>query len=566
MKKTLIGMAAALIIALQTLTVSAQTFSGGVGTSDSPYLITTTADLHALSAAVNNGNNFAGRFFRLENDISFFTQPFTPIGYFKDSSDCAEFSGTFDGNGKAISGFSIIASDSDNVGFFGCVAADWNALSMPVIKNLGVTGFLVIGDLSVGGLVGAADYAIIENCYAADGVVEGGDYTGGLVGYNNGSILFSYATVGVYAKDYGDYTGGLVGMNTNYISNCYAGGKVSGNGYVGGLVGQHYEGNIYNAYSYAYVSGSYYVGGVVGYNAVLDGISRCYFDCDAAELDDRRGIGNGYIGDVRGYYLNYAPSSSAFIAELNAVNDVWLAGNSATNHGYPILNWQKINPVPVYHGYEINVCPMDLPFRKPKFSITYPNPPKKDKKIASKYKQIMWGILAVKGSVPLYDKKAYKAARKTMFTCDILDTGLVTQTPLAVTIFGEDHDSTDSMPGAVVPPMIREVQFSANSDYMFVRTYHVGDKSKFTMEYNKGTADKPKIATASLKAYDIYDFGDDDFYDMFGFYACDIELEYDFENCYVLKLNPKVMQRDDRIDVVVDNKNGFSAVFNIKGF
>ena len=70
-------------------------------------------------------------------------------------------------------------------------------------------------------------------------VVSGNQYVGGLVGYNNGGS----------------------------ISNCYSTGEVNGSSYVGGLVGYNNIGSISSSYSTGEVNGSSYVGGLVGYNS-----------------------------------------------------------------------------------------------------------------------------------------------------------------------------------------------------------------------------------------------------------------------------------------------------------
>ena len=48
-------------------------YSGGSGTADDPYLISTTADWNALADAVNDGvagNHFEGKYFKMTADIT----------------------------------------------------------------------------------------------------------------------------------------------------------------------------------------------------------------------------------------------------------------------------------------------------------------------------------------------------------------------------------------------------------------------------------------------------------------------------------------------------------------
>jgi hypothetical protein len=96
--------------------------------------------------------------------------------------------------------------------------------------------------------------------------ITGNSYVGGLVGDNyNGNISNSYSTGNVTGEQ---EVGGLVGENNNgNISNSYSTGNVTGESdYVGGLVGYNDSGNISNSYSTGNVTGESDVGGLVGRN------------------------------------------------------------------------------------------------------------------------------------------------------------------------------------------------------------------------------------------------------------------------------------------------------------
>jgi hypothetical protein len=85
----------------------------------------------------------------------------------------------------------------------------------------------------------------ITNCYST-GSVSGNKYVGGLVGYNYHTITDCYSTGEVSGIR---EVGGLVGFNyLSSISNCYSSGSVSGNKYVGGLVGRKWEGEVNNSF------------------------------------------------------------------------------------------------------------------------------------------------------------------------------------------------------------------------------------------------------------------------------------------------------------------------------
>ena len=81
-------------------------FSGGTGTADDPYLISSKADWNALHNQVKDGNLYTGKFFKMTADIGTVT---TPIGYTNefDNRRGNYFEGTFDGNGHILTGADI---------------------------------------------------------------------------------------------------------------------------------------------------------------------------------------------------------------------------------------------------------------------------------------------------------------------------------------------------------------------------------------------------------------------------------------------------------------------------
>ncbi|MBN2588388.1 MAG: hypothetical protein JXA96_00880, partial [Sedimentisphaerales bacterium] len=117
------------------------------------------------------------------------------------------------------------------------------------------------------------NYGTVTNCYS-NGTVSGDRYVGGLVGYNYGTVTNCYSSATVSGYYY--YVGGLVGTNSygrwtnsyGSVSNCYSSGTVSGDQYVGGLVGSNdYGCSITNCYSTGTVSGDGNIGGLVGFGS-----------------------------------------------------------------------------------------------------------------------------------------------------------------------------------------------------------------------------------------------------------------------------------------------------------
>ena len=292
-------------------------YGGGTGEPEEPYLIYTAEQMNEIGLSVNWDD--LDKHFLLCADIDlgqFTAEEFNIIGTSWDNV----FTGVFDGNGHTISNFTYTSTGTDHIGIFGyvdCAGVAIKDLGLAVpnidagnkgyigsligylkdgtISNCYVEGGSLAGRYCVGGLVGFIWYGTITNCYSS-GDVSGEFGIGGLVGYNYGTITNSYATGSVEADDgysgglvghndgadgagiisgcyarvhvsvRNDDAGGLVGRNKGTVTNCYSTGSVSGDRYIGGLVGENYKGTVTNCYSTGTVSGDLYIGGLVGEN------------------------------------------------------------------------------------------------------------------------------------------------------------------------------------------------------------------------------------------------------------------------------------------------------------
>ncbi len=237
----------------------AQALSGGTGIEADPYQITTPQQLKAMADLVNgNVGGYRSAHYKLMEDIdlSIYKNANGGKGFTPIGNATTNFEGTFDGNGKVIKNLTINNKDADNQGLFGFI-------SNATIKNLGVADCNVTGRDMAGGLVGLAEgTSTIENCYTT-GSVTGDNYIGGLVGDNRGTVTNCYSTANVTAIN--NIAGGLIGSNRGKIENNYATGSVSGTSMLGGLVGQSSNGEIAYSYATGSVSGNNSVGGLVGY-------------------------------------------------------------------------------------------------------------------------------------------------------------------------------------------------------------------------------------------------------------------------------------------------------------
>ena len=135
---------------------------------------------------------------------------------------------------------------------------------------------------NTGGLVGYND-GTVSNSYSTGSVTTITNDVGGLVGLNGvgGLIQFSFSLSNTNGFN---STGGLVGTNQGSVNNSYSQGSVSGTMWVGGLIGDiTASGSVTNTYSTGHVSGSSAVGGLVG---ASDGfVANSFYDTETSGLD-----------------------------------------------------------------------------------------------------------------------------------------------------------------------------------------------------------------------------------------------------------------------------------------
>jgi hypothetical protein len=315
-------------ITVTTVDTSGNTSSGRAFTLYMPADLTMVTFISSSDGAALNtllgddALNGTGGYYILGTDVDLSGVAWTPVG---DGTN--RFTGTFDGGGHTISNLTINTPGTDFQGFFGYLDTGG------IVTNVGLEDIDVTGNDYTGGLVGYSN-GTVENCYAT-GTVSGSDYAGGLAGWNNstienshatggvsgssdvgglvgrsiGTVLSSYATGTVSGSNY--YSGGLVGYNNSTVENSYAAGTVSGNDYVGGLVGYNNYGTVENSYAIGDVTGNDFVGGLVGrnYNTVTGSYAT--------------GVVNGttYVGGLIGSDYSVSYTACFWLQETGGTND-----------------------------------------------------------------------------------------------------------------------------------------------------------------------------------------------------------------------------------------------------
>ena len=191
------------------------------------------------------------------------------------------FNATFDGGGDlSISNLFINRPGESDVGLFGQTG------SSSVIRNVTLVGVNVTGGNYTGGLVGRNSGSISGVSVA--GTVTGTGWTGGLVGLNvdvrgANPITACTASVRVTASD--SRVGGLVGQNLAApITDSHASGNVTGVHWVGGLVGSNYDSVAWNT-------------AAVGLNAIRWSTASGEVTGSGNTVGGLTGFNNGVISD-----------------------------------------------------------------------------------------------------------------------------------------------------------------------------------------------------------------------------------------------------------------------------
>lgn len=225
--------------------------SGGSGTQDDPWLISTAADLKALADILNSGNastydahgddcgagNFHGYYFKQTADIDLQgIENWEPVGY----NGSTYFAGNYDGNGYIIrnakSTGKVDANGYATAGIFGWVA--FGSVSNLHIENV---TFSAAGDGNyayAGGLAGTVYASEITNCSVSNSKISStatynsNNCAGGLAGYFVGSTI-SKCAANNNSVTSTSYSGGFVGeqdddyegVDASKFVDCYVAGS-----------------------------------------------------------------------------------------------------------------------------------------------------------------------------------------------------------------------------------------------------------------------------------------------------------------------------------------------------
>ena len=205
-------------------TTIADGFAGGTGEENDPYQISTAAQLAYFAKSVNGGRRYDREYIILKNNINLNDKEWTPIG-----TDSNPFRGNFDGRNHTVTGMRISNSSANYVGLFGeCTRHNINS----AIKNITVENSVITGKEHVGAIIGYAGEINIENCQSVGNTVNGNKRVGGISGSVVGSVSYAAKIVQCYNSSTvtGEYfVGGIVGVGNRCIAeNCLNTGEIKG--------------------------------------------------------------------------------------------------------------------------------------------------------------------------------------------------------------------------------------------------------------------------------------------------------------------------------------------------
>ena len=245
------------------------------------YEVYNAEGLKNIASLVNSGAT--GINITLDTDLDLTDMEWTPIGNYE-----KQYTGTFDGNGKTITGLTFNQSETNNVGLIGYLGENG------IVRDVKLDKVTIKANNNVGGIVGGnSSGGSIIGC-SVSGDISGARQVGGVVGY--------------------------LGIGYNVVTACYHEGSISGSVSVGGVAGDSGYGSLTACYHVGNVSGSQYVGGVAGFNSITGTVTACYWSGY-----DGTGIGTGTaqatkVDDTTVTWQNAVDGMNSAIETWNTAN------------------------------------------------------------------------------------------------------------------------------------------------------------------------------------------------------------------------------------------------------
>lgn len=244
------------------------------------YTVTSAEGLMNVAELVNGGKTDIN--ITLDTDLDLTGKEWTPIGNYE-----KQYTGTFDGNGKTITGLTFNQPETNNVGLIG------NLGENGMVQDVKLDKVNIKANNNVGGIVGTNKGGSIIGC-SVSGDISGVRQVGGVMGWFTGNGI---------------------------ATACYHVGSVSGSEYVGGVAGNSSYGSLTACYHVGNVTGSQYVGGVTGIaTGSLAKVIACYWNgYDGNGI----GLGRGEATQVDGTTVTWKTAVDAMNAALQNAGSEW---------------------------------------------------------------------------------------------------------------------------------------------------------------------------------------------------------------------------------------------------
>jgi len=228
------------------------------------------------------------------SNLSLSTTTYEEIAFFKKIDNGAKIKNlkldNFTANGKSDVALLTIS----NFGTIENVEVNGRISGTDIMGGIAVHNFYIIRDCKAdvditgnyifdvaqsytGGIVGR-NRGVVERV-TTNGTISGYNSLGGVVGINYYILRNAVSNVEVSSSNEdGDYTGGIVGINDGgRVENVISYGEIAGNSYTGGLVGSNEDGIVINSVAANNsISGNQNVSAVTGRNRLSDTTSDDY--------------------------------------------------------------------------------------------------------------------------------------------------------------------------------------------------------------------------------------------------------------------------------------------------
>ena len=297
--------------------------------SISAYEINSVNNLNDLAVYVNGTGTYStgdsestyhtctGMTFKMTAPITYdgSVNNYTPIG-----NDSQSFDGTFDGQGKTISGININNTSATYQAIFGSVQG--------TVKNLVVSNCSIVAYQQVGAIAGTIR-GTIENCSVGNDVtLSGNSGIGGISGENDsGTIKGCTCAATINGTKAGGsnayYLGGIAG------SASAAGGPtpyLTDNRFTGAIAGDL----------------DYYIGAIVGWSDNASLTNNIYTSTGFGGIGAASSTtGADGVGASRPYSVTFDENGGTAVPDLEVALGTVISAPATTREGYTLTGWKN---------------------------------------------------------------------------------------------------------------------------------------------------------------------------------------------------------------------------------